>query len=446
MDGYRVFLSHKFHDRDRDRIAAIAGAIDGLSPYVNVFNPQTGIYHGMDWRDQIYRQLSESDMLLLVYNDPNQDWSWCTYEAGLFSRLDADDEDPIVCLHHPAAKPPSQLEHLQCVPAEPEPVARFLTNLFRTTAITHSRWPLAADLVDAQVATAADIICAQFERVDTYYAVYRVELEIPLEADRGGIPEEAAIAGATPGIFELFGTPFGRIEDYTWGMLTASSRVPDRAPWLDELDEAVRRAGQRKTPRPSSSTVSSQYGGRFVRPIVYSVDRYDDHPTRVVLVFVEEPAPAVVGGRVFRMLRAMERAKSEMLDAYIDAREPGDLRLATTDLEQITRSLDLIEHETRAQGVFASGQVEAAFPADLGRQVDALGIEWGQVTARMRSEIDAGETGAVFESLLELAKIDHSVALVTAERYLELVRMRQVPRRTIDLTDAVDPKDAPITS
>lgn len=436
MEPYRVFLSHKFHDRDRDRIAAIASAIDGLSPYLDVFNPQTGIYQGMDWRDQIHQQLRASDMLLLVYNDPNQDWSWCTYEAGLFSRLDDDSHDsPIVCLYHPAATPPSQLEHLQCVPAEPQPVARFLTNLFRTTAITDSRWPLAPDVSDSEVNAAAEAVCAQFEQVDTYFAVYRLELDIPLTAVDDGIPESAVVAGATPGIFELFGVPFGQIGDYTWGMLTASSRVPERALWLDELDDAVRRASERKSPRPNASTVSAQYGGRFVRPLVYSVDRYDGRPTRAVIVFVEEPAPAVVGGRVFRMLRAMERAKSELFDAYIDDREPGDIRLATADLDQITRSLDLIEHETRAQGVFASSEVDAAFSSEVGARVDALGVEWQRVTDRMRTEIEEGNSGAVLGSLLEMARIDHDVTLVTAERYLELVRVRRVPQRVIDLTE-----------
>ena len=179
---------------NRPRIEAIATAIRDLSPNVEVFNPSADIRHGQAWRPQLYDALRASDMLLLVYTDPLDDWSWCTYEAGLFASLEGDptDAEPTVCLHHPDAEPPRQLQHLQCVEARPAAVEAFLRTLFTTTDITRERWPLEVKLASEELVDAAAQICAQFAVVDRYFATYRLVLDLSRDdACESGLPESA---------------------------------------------------------------------------------------------------------------------------------------------------------------------------------------------------------------------------------------------------------------
>ena len=77
---------------------------------------------------------------MLVFTDPDEDWGWCLYETGFFDALsqipDSRVKRRIYCLHHAGTQPPSPIADLQSIPATPEHVEQWLTELFDNTQQT----------------------------------------------------------------------------------------------------------------------------------------------------------------------------------------------------------------------------------------------------------------------------------------------------------------------
>ena len=78
-----VFISHR-HEY-ATQVAALKSAIEECSNgAVRVFISED-IPRGEEWRDELEKTLREASSLLLVYGTPEEDWSWCFYEAGYFA-------------------------------------------------------------------------------------------------------------------------------------------------------------------------------------------------------------------------------------------------------------------------------------------------------------------------------------------------------------------------
>ena len=122
----KVFLSHK------TAFVAEAEALDRLlgeaAPGAGVFRSED-IYKGEDWRDEIHRQLEKAECFILLYTNPELDWSWCFYEAGAFMSKGRKPR-PVFCLHPKTVEPPSPLANLQTIRAERLDIERWLENNF----------------------------------------------------------------------------------------------------------------------------------------------------------------------------------------------------------------------------------------------------------------------------------------------------------------------------
>lgn len=135
MSGqYTIFVSHKASDKSitRDIISLIDTKTENIKFFIS-----EDIEKGTDWRQKISECLSSASFLVLVFTNPKEDCGWCLYETGFFDALrqipGASETKRIFCLHNSSAKPPTQISHLQSVPATIEAVQQWLADLYRLT-------------------------------------------------------------------------------------------------------------------------------------------------------------------------------------------------------------------------------------------------------------------------------------------------------------------------
>ena len=424
MRKYRVFLSHKLGPQDRQRADAVEHALSALSENVEIYNPGTDITTSSSWRDEISKELANTDMLLLLYSDPRQDWAWCTYEAGLFSHLDKnkEDHDPIVVIHYDMSDPPSQLDHLQCLEATPEKISKFLHDFYRTTNITQARWPLESRLTDEELQAAAVTVCDQFQKPDQFYATYRLELALPADLNEyTKLPFEATVISKTEGTLNLFG--LSGSSDCVWGDLVSS---PEHSDWLEELDEAFATCAKRKMPEPSKKTFRPPRSSEIVRPSIFRVDSYDGLPHIVCVIFTLEPSPGKIGGRVFNMLRTLERSRKELVQRFVDRTEPTDPVITSQyELSSIKVAAVLIKDEAEELGVFDNDILAQCFPEDhVVQQLKIIGANWNEATQNMLTAVTNEDRPLTLQSLLEISLYIEQYAKIASRRYAELVDKR----------------------
>jgi hypothetical protein len=102
------------------------------------------INRGNDWRASIDQALDEAKCFLLLYTDPQLDWSWCFYEAGAFAKMREKPARPVFCLHPGDVVPPSPLANLQTIKATPDQLEPWIRN--DLCPIAGCRQPSAEDI------------------------------------------------------------------------------------------------------------------------------------------------------------------------------------------------------------------------------------------------------------------------------------------------------------
>lgn len=413
MAQYQVFISHK--DEDRATAIAVRDALGAFSGDLEFFISGQNIPEGEDWRSVLRQQLADSDMLLLLFTEPTREWDWCLYEAGLFTKLDGEENQPVVCIYNPDGQPPSPLVTTQGVPATTADVSRFIGRLVRTTEITGGDRPLNENVTDEQIARAAEGICDHFAgNVQPYYACYRVHLELPV--NRGGgdvIPPDSRITG-TEGTMRIFGRVPGTS---TWGDL-AASHIEEEAPWLGEINRVFQDACEGRLSTPTTHTFRAVDGARIFRPELYRLDTKGNTPVAAVIIFTEEVAPAKVGGPVFNRLRIAERYRAEVFDRAKAAPDP----LREEDVAELIESFNLIHREARTHKVFDDETLRTSFPAPgVQDELRTIGAGWDDGTDELFAAFEAGNNERVSASLLNLDVLNDQYRAVVARRYSELL-------------------------
>ncbi|MBV9998857.1 MAG: TIR domain-containing protein [Verrucomicrobia bacterium] len=120
-----VFLSHKSQHASAAR--ALAGALSIVFGRAEVFLAED-IEKGEDWRAEIDLALREAKCFILLYGDPQLDWSWCFYEAGAFAKMKDKPGRPVFCLHPADVAPPSPLAYLQTITATADQLEQWIRN------------------------------------------------------------------------------------------------------------------------------------------------------------------------------------------------------------------------------------------------------------------------------------------------------------------------------
>jgi TIR domain len=118
----QVFLSHKTICDTQAK--ALARALDEAAPGAGIFRSED-IDKGQNWRDEIHRQLANAKCFILLYTNPELDWSWCFYEAGGFINKGRKPR-PVYCVHPETVEPPSPLANLQTIRAKCSDIEKWL--------------------------------------------------------------------------------------------------------------------------------------------------------------------------------------------------------------------------------------------------------------------------------------------------------------------------------
>ena len=313
-DKFRVFISHK-HD-DHALAVELKNAMEGLSPKCfECFVSDIDITAGMDWRREIRERLARSHLLVLLFTAPSNNWDWCLYETGLYTRFDRTEVSSVVCMFNPGQASPSPLANLQGVPADTDKVGAFLDALCRQTWKMSDDWrrgALAPEIAADKLEAAARAIAEAFRRSGsalTYYPCHRVVLSLSESDDiASGIPESARVmegpndtSGYTMSLFDLAGGTGKR----TWGDLLRAIDGTE-ADWRRELDSHFLQALGEKLFAPMEGRMragrTSRVAERLYRPSIYSIVRgpavgpvSDDaaetvrRPRSVTIVLAPEP-------------------------------------------------------------------------------------------------------------------------------------------------------------
>jgi TIR domain len=97
-----VFLSHKqqFVVQAKELNAALKMGVPGAT----VFQSED-IDKGMEWTKTIDSELDKAKCFVLLYTNPELDWSLCFYEAGRFSRKGRKPVQLAACTPKPSSCP-----------------------------------------------------------------------------------------------------------------------------------------------------------------------------------------------------------------------------------------------------------------------------------------------------------------------------------------------------
>ena len=102
----RVFISYKKKDHTAtDTIKQILLRFGASSIKVFVSGDEQA---GIQWRENVLKELREAHILIFLYTDPESRWDWCLYETGYFdARQDPEELNRRLYVLHGREDPPS---------------------------------------------------------------------------------------------------------------------------------------------------------------------------------------------------------------------------------------------------------------------------------------------------------------------------------------------------
>jgi hypothetical protein len=341
----RIFVSHKARNAKitSDMLDILKSGMTGVEFFLS-----EQIEPGDNWRSDIVKEIRSADCLLLLYLDPDQDWSWCMFEAGLFSaNKPKNGERRLYCIQYPGSPPPDPLSEIQTTSATFDSMKIFLKSFYLTTKQTDSKtW---ADL-DATASRLVDFLeqCRPKEYETTnlrpsmlLYPAWtatdrpdwrpvKVPKSLPLDRSEVVIENQKSVF--------LLGFDVDpqkmNVVDFLKRLDTEGSDV--RRPWMEKFLESLQSTLEGRMTEQHVVYFRSAMGN-ILRPIIESVKRSDDGAECVCrVVFVDAFAPPS-SGNPSRMqllangLRLAVRTRLEVLDKYRGVMTQERSRLAQSE-------------------------------------------------------------------------------------------------------------------
>jgi hypothetical protein len=424
----QIFISHK--SKDFEKASAVERALRMFTDEVQ-FNIAQNIPGGGDWSKWIKEKLSTSDILLLLYTDPTEEWDWCLYEAGLFTPLDSDDYRRVICIYAQDSEPPRPLGLLQGVRATKAEIRKLLRTLLMTNELTPHRPPLRPgleeDSLEAPAAEIARLFSPTVRRaVDL---IPRLSVRVPHAASfEYDLPADANVelkAKAGEIVANLL------LESTTWGALRAAVPRQEGTFWLDELARAARVVAQGQKPAPISSTFRAATGGQIYRPVLLSVETKGDQPLLFSVGLVPEYAPETdfIGdesGRVFHLIRIATRFRWEILEPFMRRaqrlRDDEDRQIFCKRLKE---SILLIEAESERAGYLEQDNVIRAFeePEDIDL-IEGLYEQWYRDRADLMQAVDDIDIARIVGKLKTLKQANVKFMEMSTRRHATFFQRR----------------------
>jgi TIR domain len=440
----QVFLSHKL--KDHSAASAICEVLQANSAEkIKVFMAED-IEKGTVYRQEIEKQLYESDWFILIFTGvDDDDWSWCHHEAGLFCGMSYPDANRVVVFHPPKVDLPDPLRQYEAVKCETnvagksEDVDRFFQHLFGEPlypglpAINSffayraetTRQQAAAKIIDAVGRLVVESIVPE-----TVLVVHVPDVEL---LDAVGFPDGTQIrrgSGAMR-LFELgdaeipWSEFLRRLDRELQQCLTPS--------FWPSMYQACAKSVKNRWLASTHAVLRSPADGRHYMPNLSRVDFTGDNSATFTITFVQVAAGTQAEvrdqrvARIFTALNLSHRFRWEIIDrfatpeklqAFVD--RPGSVDQSLSSVWEMIR---LIEIESQNRGVYDPQALPADFgPASEARVRDMFPL-WWEKRHHLEKAAAAGDVATFAEVLQELDPINIEFISLAAQRLDELVQV-----------------------
>jgi hypothetical protein len=381
--NYTVFFSHKL--KDRHVAHSIKTLLTENTANVAYFVSED-IEKGDNWHKAITEQLHNARFLVLVFTDPDEDWSWCLYETGFFdalARVDTTQTRRIFCLHHPNTGPPKPIAHLQPIPATKEEVATWLTYLFDAT-----EQPKTYNRDKVQIPKLANEICGFFEGGGRpLYSAKSVNLEVDGRslASPDDLPDDSIIRGGLALMTELFGANTGTLDWFTakkrFESFPNSREVNLNA--LKEISRSLYSISKNNRVVPLQSTIFVEQGPKRYRPVISRAKELSPGRISSEILLIEEVGGPLQNvdkrlGALLTALRMALRIRWEIVRPFV---VESSVRILAHNARKLRFDLQTcfnnIFIEAEFRGNFSQGDVWSAFETDVDKnKIEKMIKEW----------------------------------------------------------------------
>ena len=293
MNDLVVFISHKL--QSSERVREIAGALSAFGgPRIQMH--YSGKYEaGINYRQQIERDLTAASWLILLYEGPEFQWEWCLFEIGFFTaKMQDSKKDPrLICLHSPEHKVPDPIQNFNSLPATPQKLKEFFRQIY-----VNEPWRIYPNvfeenkaLVDTNIERIVSAVCA---KSPPHFACPSFEIHIKVDQvailKDGKIPPGAKLTGEG-GWEAIFGKPVPTTR-CEWGDVVRGLESPE--PWIYPLATLMWQAYDRQRVQYPSVGVRIKFSDEDVseyRVYRLGLQKVDVTGDQANFVFI---APAVV--------------------------------------------------------------------------------------------------------------------------------------------------------
>ncbi|MEY2443794.1 MAG: hypothetical protein QOE00_374 [Ilumatobacteraceae bacterium] len=439
-DKFRLFISHKHEDHELATI--VAKSLRSVSSSIECFVSGANIGAGTDWNQEIRGALKRSHVLILLFTNPSQNWDWCLYEAGLFTRLDEEDVHAVVSFFHPDGSAPRVLQNIQGVPASQSEVREFLESLCKSTWSVSDDWrkgPLNSrvrpEVLDDAAAQIEIAFPAARSEAAHHHPCHRLVLDLSGTSEsKDGIPDDARVVEG-PGATETYTLSLFQVASgaraRTWGELVAALGGDD-APWRRQLDRRFMAALRGELFAPTTATLRAfalePRHRRHYRPIIYEIVRAPSSttagapserpPLAVTIILDPQVAPAQMAGSALNLLRIHSRFAVEVFDVFnhtVVARS----RSGPDVFDEVRDAFQIIDEEAERHCVFELGELEHVYgDAYRGSAIEELSDTWDSKRQQLHTALAAHDAGAVEALLEEMRELNRQSSLAATRRYL----------------------------
>jgi hypothetical protein len=330
------------------------------------------------WRSAIKSQLENAESLFLIYGTPNEDWSWCFYEAGYFAGIDASQRQSrrIYCITRPNVPPPGPLNDLQMV-SDAEQLITNLIDIYDRNNVSYD----VGKLREA-ISQAAGGLFDKLEDCVSYPRVYFTANSADF-GTRPDIPATAVLKGDRVVLTQLFG--IGR-DEVRWGEISRSASF-DRPPqerlffskWVDETKKIIL-AARDNIIIPAQTVLITRGGPRYRFLLLQARVQGDGTYSCEFLVINDVGGPTLgLSQQQLALLTSIRlgfRFRCELFRRFSNnSGELTDQEIATR-IQEIPRIIDNLMTESDARGNVALQDLQSAFEPDEADRIGELAGYW----------------------------------------------------------------------
>lgn len=430
MPTLNIFISHKLEDNIaaqdiKQELLRYSGS--GIEVFLS-----SDIAYGENWLKVIQDKLIACNLLLLLFTDKKASWDWCLYEAGMFTRLDADSYKRVICLHSSDLdEPPGPLKHLQPLKATEPNILEFLKTLYRKNTYTPDSPPIAPYVKDQDLMSSARQIHAHLTKTprDSQVLLKCMTLHIrdvnTISADQ--IHPNAEVEADKPSL-ELFGKNSGT---WLWKDLVKDFNDADFR-WMKQLAKAIYQASQRGAIEPvfatfTASAFTSGGNHRLYQPILNSVEWERDGSIRFQILFKEEvtwrlsdiPENLAVLHTAQHMAL---RFRYEVVRKYahrLVLRGGASLDNVLSELHEVLHS---IEQESSSRGLLEEHKLLKVFnKKGQITKVRKMYADWYAIRSKLHVALVQNAVEEIIQCLSRLEDLNNEFLPMAASRYTELM-------------------------